>query len=122
LGRIVEFIIRDFVDFWYNGTISGDQEFRFHVIQVLTAALGRVGQLASDLPVPSLLLHDVVDAVAFHMRWTDIMRRRAIKRNRDAFSRVRPEDIAAKATLRGAALARADETKAKAEASGSLDE
>ncbi|GBG27806.1 Sorting nexin-14 [Hondaea fermentalgiana] len=80
LGIFADLIVRDFILFWYNESISEEPQFPDDVRSVLQSVFGRLGDRILSINLPMFLLCDISYVLRHHLRWFSELKKRARKR------------------------------------------
>jgi hypothetical protein len=94
LGLLTDLIVKDFILFWYNESISTEPQFPDDVRGVLQNVLGKLADTILSVNLPMFLLCDMTYVLRHHLRWFSELRERGRKRcvPPEAFDKMSQED------------------------------
>jgi len=94
MGLFADLIVKDFINYWYNESISKEPQFPDDVRSVLQNVLGKLGDRILSVNLPMFLLCDVSYVLRHHIRWFSALRERASNRCRpkEEFENLSQED------------------------------
>ena len=77
LGMLADLIVKDFVLYWYEESISPDPQFPNDVRDVLQSVLGKLGDRILRVNLPMFLLCDISYVLRHHLQWFSELRESA---------------------------------------------